>query len=39
MSEGSVFQRADGRWVAKYRDAGGRWRYVYRKGEARKALR
>jgi integrase len=36
-----VFQRADGCWVAKYRDAGGRWRYVYRKskGEARKALR
>lgn len=41
MSEGSVFQRADGRWAAKYRDASGKWRYLYRKskGEARKALR
>ena len=41
MSEGSVFQRADGRWVAKYRDASGKWRCLYRKGkgEARKALR
>ena len=41
MSEGSVYQRADGRWVAKYRDANGKWRYLYRKGkaEARKALR
>jgi integrase len=41
VSEGSVFQRADGRWAAKYRDASGKWRYLYRKnkGEARKALR
>jgi integrase len=41
MSEGTVFQRADGRWCAKYKDARGIWRYLYRKskGEARKALR
>ena len=41
MSDGSVFQRSDGRWVAKYKDAKGTWRYIYRKskGEARKALR
>ncbi len=41
MSEGSVYQRSDGRWVAKYKDAGGNWRYIYRKskGEARRALR
>ncbi len=41
MSEGTVFQRSDGRWCAKYKDARGRWRYLYRKskGEARKALR
>ena len=41
MSEGSVFQRADGRWVAKYKDAKGMWRYIYRKckGEAKQALR
>jgi integrase len=41
VSEGSVFQRSDSRWVAKYRDAGGKWRYIYRKskGEARRALR
>jgi integrase len=40
-AEGSVYQRKDGRWVAQYRDAGERVRYVYRKtkGEARKALR
>jgi integrase len=39
--EGSVFERKDGRWCAKYKDAGGSWRYVYRrsKGEAYKALR
>ena len=39
MSEGSVSQRADGRWAAKYRDASGKWLYLYRKskGEARKA--
>jgi integrase len=41
VSEGSVFQRADGRWVAKYKDARCTWRYIYRrtKAEARQALR
>lgn len=41
MSEGSVYQRKDGRWVAKYKDARGTWRYIYRKtkAEARQALR
>lgn len=41
MSEGSVFRRADGRWCAKYEDATGKWRYLYRKNkaEAKKALR
>jgi integrase len=41
MSEGTIFQRSDGRWCAKYKDARGSWRYLYRKskGEARKALR
>jgi hypothetical protein len=41
MSEGAVFQRSDGRWCAKYKDARGSRRYLYRKskGEARKALR
>jgi integrase len=41
VSEGSVFQRADGRWAAKYKDAEGTWRYVYRKSkaEAKRALR
>src|SRR5215208_669057 len=41
MSEGSVYQRKDGRWVAKYKDAHGTWRYLYRKtkAEARQALR
>ena len=40
-TEGSVYQRKDGRWVAQYRDAKDKVRYVYRKskGEARKALR
>jgi len=39
--EGSVYRRKDGRWVAQYRDARGKVRYVYRKsrGEAKKALR
>ncbi len=37
MGEGSVFERGDGRWCAKYRDAHGRWRKT--KGEVRKALR
>jgi integrase len=41
MSEGSAYQRKDGRWVAKYKDARGTWRYIYRKtkAEARQALR
>jgi integrase len=41
-AEGSVYQRqSDGRWVAQYKDAKGKIRYLYRKtkGEARKALR
>lgn len=41
MSEGSIYKRKDGYWVAKYKDAAGQWKYLYRrtKGEARKALR
>ncbi len=41
MSEGSVYQRKDGRYVAKWQDATGKWCYLYRKtkAEARKALR
>jgi hypothetical protein len=35
MSEGSVFQRTDGRWVAKYRDASDKWRYLYRQEQGR----
>ena len=40
-AEGSVYQRKDGRWVAQYRDARDKVRYIYRKrkSEARKALR
>src|SRR5918999_2761268 len=40
-AEGSVYRRKDGRWVAQYKDAIGKVRYVYRKtrGEAKKALR
>jgi integrase len=40
-AEGSVYQRKDGRWVAQYRDARGKMRYLYRKtkAEAKKALR
>jgi len=40
-TEGSVYQRKDGRWVAQYRDAKDKVRYLYRKtkAEARKALR
>jgi integrase len=40
-TEGSVYQRTDGRWVAQYRDAKDKVRYVYRKtkAEAKKALR
>ena len=41
MSEGSVFQRKDGKWCAKWKDANGKWRYLYRKtkAEAKQALR
>ena len=40
-SEGSVFQRADKKWCGKYKDADGKWRYLYRrtKAEAKTALR
>jgi len=41
-TEGSVYQRqSDGRWVAQYRDAKDKVRYIYRKtkAEAKKALR
>jgi integrase len=41
-AEGSVYQRkSDGRWVAQYKDARGKTRYIYRKtkGEAKQALR
>jgi hypothetical protein len=30
-AEGSVYRRKDGRWVAQYKDARGKVRYVYRK--------
>lgn len=38
---GSVFRRSDGRICAKYKDATGKWRYMYRstKTEAKAALR
>ncbi len=41
MSEGSVFQRKDGKWCGKYKDASGKWKYLYRKtkGEAKQSLR
>jgi len=41
VSEGSVYQRADGRWCAKWKDATGKCRYLYRKSkpEAKRALR
>jgi hypothetical protein len=41
LSEGTVFQRSDGRWCAKYKDIRGKWKYLYRKskGEAKRALR
>jgi integrase len=41
-TEGSVYRRkSDGRWVAQYRDANDKVRYIYRKtkAEAKKALR
>jgi hypothetical protein len=33
-SEGSVFQRADKKWCGKWKDADGKWRYLYRKSKA-----
>ena len=41
MSEGSIFQRKDGNWCGKWKDATGKWRYLYRKtkAEAKAALR
>jgi integrase len=41
MSEGSVFRRKDGKWCGKWKDANGKWRYLYRKSkaEAKQALR
>jgi hypothetical protein len=41
MCEGSVFLRADGKWCAKYKDARGKCRYLYRmsKAEAKEVLR
>jgi integrase len=40
-AEGSVYQRKDGRWVAKWKDAHGKWRYSYYKTKtgAKQALR
>jgi len=41
-TEGSVYRRkSDGRWVAQYRDANDKIRYIYRrtKADAKKALR
>jgi hypothetical protein len=37
---GSVYQRKDGRWVGKFQDLEGSWRYLYRKSkeEAKQAL-
>ncbi len=39
-TEGSVYQRKDGRWVAQFTDATGKARYIYRKtkNEAKQAL-
>ncbi len=40
-TEGGVYQRKDGRWVAQYTDARGKVRYLYRKSkpEAKTALK
>lgn len=40
-NEGSVFQRADKKWCGKWKDANGKWSYLYRKTkqEAKQALR
>jgi integrase len=41
VSEGSIYQRKDGNWCGKWKDATGKWRYLYRKtkAEAKAALR
>ncbi len=41
MAEGSVYQRKNGTYCAKYKDAHGTYRYIYRKTkqDARQALR
>jgi hypothetical protein len=41
VSEGLVYQRKDGRYVAKWQDLTGKWCYLYRKTrtEAKQALR
>jgi integrase len=41
VNEGSVFCRKDGLFCAKYKNASGKWKYIYRKtkAEAKKALR
>jgi integrase len=41
MGEGSVYKRKDGRWVAQWKDAQGKTKYLYRrsKTEAKQALR
>jgi hypothetical protein len=41
MSEGSAFQRKDGKFCAKFKGADGTWMYIYRKTkkEAKNALR
>ena len=33
-SGGSGFQRADKKWCGKWKDADGKWRYLYRKSKA-----
>ncbi|MDP8940168.1 MAG: Arm DNA-binding domain-containing protein, partial [Actinomycetota bacterium] len=40
-SNGSVYRRKDGYWIAKYKDIEGKWKYIYRKtkAEAKAALR
>ncbi len=40
-SEGCVFRRKDGKWCGKWKDASGKYRYLYRKtkAEAKTALR
>jgi hypothetical protein len=38
---GSIYRRKDGRWVGKWKDSKGEWRYLYRKtkAEAKEALK